>query len=52
MYAIAAADIFGGGFYNFDLKSECVNGKYAYVYVRAWGAGVGAGVKFNPTGGA
>ncbi len=43
MYSVSAADYVGGGIYNFDLKSECVGGKYAYVHVFASGVGLGAG---------
>jgi hypothetical protein len=50
-YSASAADVFGGGIYNYDLKSECVNGKYAYIHVFASGVGLGAGYKFDLTGG-
>jgi RHS repeat-associated protein len=38
---------YGGaaGAYNFDLKSDCVDGKYAYVHVYAIGGGIGIGAK-------
>jgi len=35
MYAGLVSGVLGGGQFLFDLKSECVNGKYAYVHVYA-----------------
>jgi RHS repeat-associated protein len=55
MYSATAAELFGGGVYEFDLRSECVNGKYGFVRVFASGIGVGGGlpsVKIAATGGA
>jgi RHS repeat-associated protein len=34
---------FGGGFYTFDLSSECINGKKAFITVNARGGGGGFG---------
>jgi RHS repeat-associated protein len=44
MQTIGGAEIFGGGVYNFDLKSQCVNGQYMYLHVHASGVGVGGGL--------
>ena len=52
MYSAGAAELIGGGVYNFDLKSACVNGKYAYIHVFAGGVGLGIGAPhFSLTGG-
>lgn len=40
--------IFSVGAYIFDLTSQCVNGRKANVLVRAWGAGLGIGIKYLP----
>lgn len=50
-YSISAAEGGGGGVYQFDLKSECVNGQYAYVNVTASGVGVGLGLPSVRIGG-
>lgn len=45
----ASASAIGAiGAFVFDLTSQCVNGKRARVLVRAWGLGVGVGVKYLP----
>jgi len=54
MYNVSAAEFLGGGLYWFDLQSECVNRKYAYVRVFASGVGTGYGlpsIKLGATGG-
>jgi RHS repeat-associated protein len=51
MYSISAAEGGGGGLYQFDLKSECINGEYAYVNVQASGVGVGVGLPSVKLGG-
>jgi hypothetical protein len=40
----------GGAAYWFDLKSECVNGRYAYIRVKAGGFGAGFGAKLTGCG--
>jgi RHS repeat-associated protein len=50
MYSALAAWIGGASAFHFDLKSDCINGKYAYVYVNA--KAVIAGIGANVTGGA
>jgi RHS repeat-associated protein len=50
MYSVIGIAGAGGGQFWFDLKSECVNGKYAYIRLYASALGVGLGAKF--TGGA
>jgi RHS repeat-associated protein len=50
VYSVALIPGIGGAGYWFDLKSECVNGRYAYIRVKAWGFGAGFGAKL--TGGA
>ena len=52
IYSLEAALGFGGGIYNFDLKSECIDGKYAYLHVFASGIGVGGGLEGGFPGGA
>ena len=50
MYSALAAWGGGGAAFHFDRKSDCINGKYAYVYVSAKAAIAGLGA--NVTGGA
>jgi RHS repeat-associated protein len=50
VYSAALVPGVGGAVYWFDLKSECVDGRYAYIRVRAWGFGAGFGARL--TGGA
>ena len=47
MYSINAGAAVGGGQYWLDLKSECVNNKYAYIRVYASALGAGFGIKFT-----
>ena len=47
MYSVNAGAAVGGGQYWLDLKSECVNNKYAYIRVYASGIGAGFGIKFT-----
>jgi RHS repeat-associated protein len=49
MYAATFVSGGGSGQYWFDLKSECVNGKYAYIRVYASALGVGLGIKYTGT---
>ncbi len=44
----SAGGLVAGGLFVFDLTSQCVKGKRARVLVRAWGAGVGWGIKYLP----
>ena len=50
VYSAALVPGVGGAAYWFDLKSQCVNGRYAYIRVKAWGVGAGFGARL--TGGA
>lgn len=50
MYSSAFVPGFGGGMFWFDLKSECINGKYAYIQVSAKAFGAGFGVKLSGGG--
>lgn len=50
VYSLAFTPGLGGAVYWFDLKSECVNGQYAYIRVRAYGFGASFGARL--TGGA
>jgi hypothetical protein len=50
MYAAVASAVLGGGQFLFDLKSECVNGKYAYVHVYASAVVTGLGAKVTGGG--
>lgn len=50
MYSFSAADGIGGGIYQFDLRSDCVDGKYAYVNVYATAILGGIGVKYSGSG--
>jgi hypothetical protein len=49
MYSVAAVNLGCGGQFWFDLKSECVNGKYAYIRVYPSGLGVGLGIQYTAT---
>jgi RHS repeat-associated protein len=49
MYGVTAINLGGGAQFWFDLKSECVNDKYAYIRVYASALGVGLGVKYTAT---
>jgi RHS repeat-associated protein len=49
MYGVTALDPLGGGQFWFDLKSECVNGQYAYIRVYASALGGGIGIKYTAT---
>ncbi|MCZ2112525.1 MAG: RHS repeat-associated core domain-containing protein [Anaerolineae bacterium] len=51
MYVGGGSGVIGATFALFDLKSECVNGKYAYTH--AWASAVvfGTGIKFSASGG-
>ena len=51
VYAGAIIIGFGVAVYWFDLKSECVNGRYAYIRVKAWGLGSGFGARGTGGGG-
>lgn len=46
-YSVAAIPGVGGAGYWFDLKSQCINGRYAYIRVRAWGLGAGFGARLT-----
>lgn len=52
MYAALASGVLGGSQFEFDLKSECVNGKYAYVHVYASAIVTGLGAKVTGGGSA
>jgi hypothetical protein len=39
---------FAAGAYVFNLTSQCVKGRKAHVLVRAWGLGLGVGIKYLP----
>ncbi len=45
MYSFEFGAVGAAGVYNFDLKSDCIDGYYAYVHVYAFGGGLGGGVK-------
>lgn len=51
VYSAAASTPTGvtvaGAAFWFDLKSECVNGRYAYIRVRAFGVGASLGIKYT-----
>ena len=51
LYAAGASGVFGGSLFPFDLRSECVNGKYAYVHVFASAVTAGLGSKVTGSGG-
>jgi len=51
IYSLLASSPFGYSRFHLDLKSDCVNGKYAYVYVSAWAAIAGEGLEVTGGGG-
>lgn len=50
VYSAALVSGMGGGVFWFDLKSECINGRYAYIRVKASGFGAGFGAKLTGGG--
>ena len=48
MPASAGIGPFAAGAYVFNLRSQCVKGRKAHVLVRAWGLGLGVGIKYLP----
>jgi RHS repeat-associated protein len=50
VYSAALIPGVGGAAYWFDLKSECVNGRYAYIRVEAGGFGAGFGARLTGGG--
>lgn len=47
VYSFGASAALGGSLFWFDLKSECVNNKYAYIHVFASAIMAGVGIRAN-----